>query len=84
MVALKQAAYDKYLTSIQYICSETLATFVNIIMSTCINDDNCSNIDDLPALIEDDGQFYGVWHLPIVNIAPPQILFNNALAVDVD
>ena len=76
----QQAAY---LTSVH---SEALAVFVNIVMSTCISDDNSSNMDDLPALVEDNGQFAGVWYLPMVRIVPqlPFNTFNNALAVDVD
>jgi hypothetical protein len=43
-------------------------------------------MDDLPALVEDNGQFAGVWYLPMVLIVPqlPFNTFNNALAVDVD
>ena len=37
-------------------------------MSTCIDDDNQNNTGNAPALIEDNGQFYGVYYLPMTPI----------------
>jgi hypothetical protein len=50
-------------------------------MTTCIEDhDVNTGTTNMPALLPDNGQFYGLWLLPVPRVA----IFPGRFAMDVD